>query len=118
MPAPTPFSRADAATQRALVSQLLESDDELRDLAKVMLKAAMHETIQQLVRGDASTRAAIARAYVTPITKALTETDADDADQTLRAEMQEMFAEMRGDMGLDDPAADEPVVARVIVPKS
>lgn len=126
MAAPSPFANASAATQRALISELLGADEELRALAATLLKAAMLESIHQLARGDAATRAAIARAYVAPITKALTESDTDDGDQTLRAEMQTMFAEMRGDMGLEDyedqvtasEVVSGQVAARVIVPKS
>lgn len=125
---PSPFQRADAATQRAIISDLLGKDDELRDLATVLVKAALRESIDQLLRGDQSTRASIARAYAGVVTKALTESDTDDADQSLRAEMQQMFAEARGDMGLGDEATDDPPPpsptpppsppARALVPKS
>lgn len=99
---------------KAIIAQLLSDDAELRDLARQFVVMGMRETINQLHRGDALTRATIAKSLAGTLTKAITETGEDDGDQTLRAEFHEMMDEMRGEiMGQQNDAP----VAKKIVPK-
>lgn len=106
---------------KAIIAQLLHDDAELRDLARQFVLLGMRETVNQLRRGDAATRASIAKSLAGTLTKAITETGEDDGDQTLRAEMHEMVAEMRGEMlgrADDEMGDDRPAPARRIVKKA
>lgn len=101
---------------KAIIAQLLHEDAELRELARQFVVLGMQETVNQLRRGDAATRAMIAKSLAGTLTKAITETGEDDGDQTLRAEMHEMMEEMRGHIQpTDSPASPTPV--KKIVPK-
>lgn len=100
---------------KAIIAQLLHDDAELRELARQFVVMGMRETVNQLRRGDAVTRATIARSLAGTLTKAITETGEDDGDQTLRAEMHEMMDEMRRDIQqVDDPKP----VTKKLTPKS
>ena len=110
---PAPNARPDA-THKAIISQLLADDTELREMARQFVILGMKETLNQLARGDQATRATIARSLAGTLTKAITEVSEDDGNATLRAEMQEMMREMRGEWM--DEQEDEPA-PRVIAPK-
>ncbi len=114
MPPSTPFTtRAD---RKAIISELLGSDTDLRDMARQFVVLGMREVLDQLVRGDAATKATIARSLASVITSAITETGEEDGDATLRAEMHEMMAEIRGEM-MDKEDVEEVAAKRVLVPK-
>ena len=109
---PAPNARPDA-THKAIISQLLADDTELREMARQFVILGMKETLNQLARGDQATRATIARSLAGTLTKAITEVSEEDGNATLRAEMQEMMREMRGEWM--DEQEDEKL--RVIAPK-
>jgi hypothetical protein len=98
---------------KAIISQLLRDDAEMRDLARQFVVHGMYEVLDQLKRGDSATRATIAKSLASTLTKAITETGEDGGDDTLRADMHRMMEEMRGDI-----QAVNPPVAKKIVPKS
>ncbi len=101
---------------KAIIAQLLRDDTELRDMAREFVVMGMREVIEQMKRGDAGTRAMIAKSLASTLTKAITETGEDDGDQTLRAEMHQMMDEMRGDM-LGRDQQGNVITPKVIVPK-
>jgi hypothetical protein len=105
--------------QKQLVSQLLHEDAELRGLARQLVKAGMSELVNQLHRGDAQTRAAIARSMAGAFTRPIFETGDDDTDSDLRAEMHQMMGELRGDL-MPDEEPDTAALASIdgLVPKS
>ena len=102
---------------KAIIAQLLHEDAELRELARQFVVMGMQETVNQLRRGDATTRAMIAKSLAGTLTKAITETGEDDGDQSLRAEMHEMMEEMRGHIQPTDAPPVVKPVAKKIVPK-
>lgn len=114
-----PFDSKPTEAHKAIIAQLLADDAELRTLARQFVVMGMRETINQLQRGDQATRAAIAKSLAGTLTKAITETGEDGGDDTLRAEMHAMMAEMRADIQQVDSPAEVPggVVAKKIVPK-
>lgn len=93
-----PFEAKPTEAHKAIIAQLLREDAELRDLARQFVLLGMKETVNQLIRGDAATRAAIAKSLAGTLTKAITETGGEDGDDTLRAEMHAMMDEMRAEM--------------------
>lgn len=116
----------DRGSQAAIITSLLAADPEMQALARQYVVAGLKEMISQLTRGDAQTRAAIARSMSGAVTNLFTQTAGDDGLVELRTEMQQMMTEMRGDLeiGADEledevvaRAADR-VAARVMVPKS
>lgn len=102
---------------KAIIAQLLTNDPELRELARKFVVMGMQETVNQLRRGDAATRASIAKSLAGTLTKAITETGEDDGDQSLRAEMHEMMEEMRGHIQPTDASPVVKPVAKKMVPK-
>lgn len=108
------FESKPTEAHKAIIAQLLRDDAELRDLAREFVLLGMRETVNQLRRGDAATRATIAKSLASTLTKAITETSGDDGDDTLRAEMHAMMSEMRADI----QATTEPVAKKpLLVPK-
>lgn len=107
-----PANAKPSVAQKALISQLLADDVELREIARAYVLVGMRETLDQLMRGDPATRAAIARGLSGVLTKAITEATDEDTDQTLRAEMHEMMAEMRADIAAQDEPAKPTVVPK------
>lgn len=104
-----PRSTNPAGDSKAIIGALLENDDELRDLARQFVIHGMREVLNQLARGDATTRGAIARSLSGVITKAITETGEDDGNQSMRAEFRQMMEEMRGEiMAHDEDATPSP----------
>lgn len=100
-------TRASTDAQKAIIGQLLETDVELRSMARQWVKLGMEELLNQMRRGDPATRAAIAKSLAGPLTKAITEAGDDDGNSELRAEMHQMVAEMRGEI-MDEEMADPP----------
>lgn len=111
MPAPGRPSE----THKQIISKLLTDDPDLQAMARAYVKAGFAELLNQLHRGDAQTRAAIARSLAATVTKAITETDEDDQHGDLRAEMHKMMGELRGELMPEDEPLEPP---RVMVPKS
>jgi hypothetical protein len=107
------FEARPTEAHKAIIAQLLRDDAELQGIAREYVKLGMRELLRQLQAGDAATRAAIAKSLSRVVTAAITEGAEDDGDQTLRAEMHEMMAEMRGDL-MEKADVTE---VRVIVPK-
>lgn len=107
-----PFDPRPTEAHKAIIGQLLREDAELRDMARRFVVLGMREMVDQLHRGDAATRAAIAKSLAGTLTKAITETGGDDGDDTLRAEMHQMMDEMRDTIA---PTSDP--VAKRLVPK-
>lgn len=105
-----PFLNKPTEAHKAIISQLLADDAEMRELSRQFVKLGMVELLHQLKRGDAATRALIAKSLAGVVTRAITDGVEDDGDQSLRMEMHEMIAEMRGDL-MDQREA------KVIVPK-
>lgn len=108
------FEARPTEAHKAIIAQLLRDDAELQGIAREYVKLGMYELLRQLQAGDAATRAAIAKSLSRVVTAAITEGAEDDGDQTLRAEMHEMMAEMRGDL-MD---AREVIEKKAIVKKS
>ena len=108
------FESKPTEAHKAIIAQLLRDDAELRDLAREFVLLGMKETVNQLARGDAATRASIAKSLAGTLTKAITETSGEDGDDTLRAEMHAMMDEMRAEMPGSQPRQP---TARKIVPK-
>lgn len=116
----------DRGSQAAIVASLVAADPEMHALAREYVKAGLLEMVNQLKRGDAGTRAAIARSMSGVVTNLFAQSTGDDGLVELRTEMHEMMAEMRGelDIGMDeDEENDTPTptpepARRVMVPKS
>lgn len=106
-----PFESKPTEAHKAIIAQLLADDTELRGLAREFVLLGMREVVDQMRRGDAATRAVIAKSLASTITKAITETGEDDGDMTLRAEMHEMMDEMRGEL------MGHPIAKVALVPK-
>lgn len=101
------------ATQKAIIAELLASDADLRELAKEFVRGGLADLINLQKRGDPRVRAEIARSLAGPITSAITEVGEEDSHANLRAEMQEMMAEMQEHF---IPPEDNP--PHHVVPKS
>lgn len=113
----------DRGSQAAIITSIIAADPEMQVLARQYVVAGLKEMISQLTRGDAQTRAAIARSMSGAVTNLFTQTAGDDGLVELRTEMQAMMSEMRGDLDIGQDDADDgvgggEVAARVIVPKS
>lgn len=134
---PTSSTPGDRASRDAIVATILASDPEMQAMARQFVMEGLREMIHQLKRGDAATRAAIAKSVSGAVTSLFTQQSGDDGLGELRTEMHEMVAEMRGEMGLgtdrdgagerdagvdaqDGPARDAELAERhrVMVPKS
>lgn len=116
---PTRGPTSDA--HKAMISQLLDKDDELRDMAREFLVLGMRETIHQLRRGDPATKTTIARALASTITKAITDQGEDDGMTQLRDEMAQMREEMQGEWmdgrSVEERAEDHAKANRKLAPK-
>lgn len=124
MPGPrasTPFQSNQ--TRDAMVAAIIAADPEMQTVAREFVQAGLVEMLHQLKRGDAQTRAAIARSMSGVVANLFTQQQGDDGLGELRVEMQTMMSEMRADIGAhEDRDADGDDVAvdqhRGIVPKS
>ena len=121
--APTP----DRASQAAIITSLISTDPEMQQLARQYVLMGRREMLNQLQRGDAQTRAAIAKSMSGAVTNLFTQNAGDDGLEELRMEMHQMMGEVRGEMGAHEGRedADEEMAAqhearpaRVMVPKS
>lgn len=83
---------------KAIISQLIADDADMREAARLYILRGFAILNDLMVRGDPATRAAVAKSLIGVVTKAITETQDDDSDQTLRAEMHQMMDEMRGEI--------------------
>lgn len=114
---PSGFVKTSDA-QKAVIAQLLTDDPEIREAARLYLLRGFQHLDNLMTRGDPATRNAIARSLISVVTKPMTESnDEDEGLASVREEMHEMMAEMRGEiMGRADD--EKPPVPRRIVPKS
>lgn len=119
----------DRGSQAAIVASLVSSDPEMHAIAREYVQAGLIEMLNQLKRGDAATRAAIARSMSGVVANLFTQQTGDEGLNDLRIEMHEMMSEMRGDMDIgvdgddegereDDTTARLVEQHRVMVPKS
>lgn len=109
-----PPAHSERNTQRAIIAELLQSDDELQQLARTFVKLGMEEVVNQLTRGDAQTRATLAKQLAGPIVNAITEPAEEDQFGTIRAEFMEMMDEVRNE--IMPPSRDVTVIeGRVLV---
>lgn len=92
---------------KALISQLLADDADMREAARLYVLRGFKLLNELMVRGDPATQAAIAKSLTSVVTKAITETNDDDSDQSLREEMHRMMDEMRGEI-TNTTARDKP----------
>lgn len=90
-------SPSPSETHKAIISQLIAEDTELRQVARSFVLLGMKELVNQLARGDQTTRAMIARSLAGVMTKAITEGGEDEGAMGLRAEFHQMAAEIRGE---------------------
>ncbi len=108
-------SSSPTDAQKAIISQLLATDEDLRLVAREFVLQGLRDLRNLQMRGDPAIRASIAKSLAGPITKAITEAGDDDGNSDLRAEMHEMMDEMRGAiMG----QAATPITPKALVPKS
>lgn len=120
----SPNQPLDRGSQAAIVASLVAADPEMHNLAREYVRAGLVEMLNQLQRGDAGTRAAIARSMSGVVANLFTTQTGDDGITELRTEMQEMMQEMRGEIqARDEDVAESDVDAlveqhRVMVPKS
>lgn len=92
-------------SQRALISQLLNQDEELAQVARRFILTSFAVMQDVLERGDPAAKLAMAKQMAGVVTAAITDNAADEGDTTLREEMHSMVAEMRGEiMGQADDA--------------
>jgi hypothetical protein len=123
---PSSTSPTSRESQAAIVTALISTDPEMKRLAREFVMAGLNEMLQQLKRGDASTRATIAKSMSGVVANLFTQQQGDDGLTDLREEMHQMMSEMRGEMGAHEdreadevPTEDELVERhRVMVPKS
>src|SRR5688572_14463977 len=94
---PTPLDRG---SQAAIVTSIIAADPEMQTLARQYVMLGLREMVNQLTRGDAQTRAAIARSMSGAVTNLFTQQAGDDGLAELRTEMHQMMSEVRGDVGI------------------
>jgi hypothetical protein len=113
---PVSSSVTSRESQAAIITALISADPEMQKLAREYVLLGLAEMIHQLRRGDASTRAAIAKSMSGAVTNLLTQQAGDDGLTDLRTEMHQMMAEVRGDMGAhEDRLDDEELVGHGVV---
>lgn len=123
---PQSSAPSDRASQQAIVTALISTDPEMQQVAREFVMAGLNEMLHQLKRGDAGTRAAIAKSMSGVVANLFTQQSGDDGLTDLRTEMHEMMSQVREDMGAhEDRLEDEELAGeqaalpeRVIVPKS
>lgn len=122
-PAPRPFTSNQS--RDAMVAAIIAADPEMQAVAREFVHAGLVEMLHQLKRGDAQTRAQIARSMSGVVANLFTQQQGDDGLEGLRIEMQQMMGEMRSEIGAHEdrdsdetPSAEELIdQARGIVPK-
>lgn len=111
--APTP-----SEAHKAIISQLIAEDAELREVARSFVLLGMKELVNQLARGDQTTRAMIARSLAGVMTKAITEGGEDEGAMGLRAEFHQMAAEIRGEWQDEQEPTPDTFQTPPLTPKS
>lgn len=89
-----PSPRIDPS-QRAVIQVLLETDDDLRAVARAFVLNGLRELIDLQTRGDPAVRARLALAMANPIVSAISEPVERDEFGSLRDEMTALISEVR-----------------------
>ena len=124
---PTSTNPTARESQSAIVTALISTDPEMKKLAREYVMAGLAEMLHQLKRGDASTRAAIAKSMSGVVANLFTQQQGDDGLTDLRDEMHQMMSEVRGEMGAHEDRVEDlegqgiiedQTPARTLTPKS